>query len=413
MSTEIEWNDGSKMDFDILWLQRELEFKHQPQQNQFRSNEKQALKFGELVYSLFDIRKEELSFLSIHDGSLSSIEGEDNIWNYEFLQHYKRNENGEYAYFRKGCSQLANQIVLTLAYRTYEKIKSDQDKSISKRDAILMVHLQYPEGLKDQVLYVQATFCLPTIMLERAKKGLNPQPQSFSILLALDYRPIEEIDQEFYSVYNSASEKLSSNRFSELTYLEGELMETLFYPQIAKAFYFGKKVMAEKRFWDAITYFNTVFMGLQQKWWDEQASDEEFEILIECSFLIGYCYFELGLLEKAHKFLEFSAKSGSSSYTYLSEYINCLIALHDIRSLMAIDYHLDILTTKSEIEKNEKDTRFFMFLLRRKSYCMVELKKYDEAIAILNMILENDPENQFAKQELNYIEQIKKNEQSL
>lgn len=51
-----------------------------------------------------------------------------------------------------------------------------------------------------------------------------------------------------------------------------------------------------------------------------------------------------------------------------------------------------------------------MFLLRRKAYCMIELKEYECAESILNHILENDPENQFAKREIEYIKQMRKNE---
>lgn len=72
------------MDFDIFWLQRELEFQHQRDRIQFRTNENHSLKFGELINSLFDIRKEELSVLTINDGSLKVLEGEEDIWNYEF-----------------------------------------------------------------------------------------------------------------------------------------------------------------------------------------------------------------------------------------------------------------------------------------------------------------------------------------
>ncbi|HUN01797.1 MAG TPA: hypothetical protein PLS00_02995, partial [Niabella sp.] len=86
--TVIEFKDGTQMDFDIYWLRRELEFQHQPDKLQFRTNENHSLKFGELINSLFDIRKEELSVLSINDGTLTTIEGEENIWNYEFLKHY-------------------------------------------------------------------------------------------------------------------------------------------------------------------------------------------------------------------------------------------------------------------------------------------------------------------------------------
>jgi tetratricopeptide (TPR) repeat protein len=407
--TVLELKDGTQMDFDIYWLQRELEFQHQHDKLQFRTNENHSLKFGELVNSLFGIRKEELSILSVNDGNLTTIEGYENIWNYEFLQHYKRDENGEYNYFKVGSAGLINQTVLTLSYRTHLKTDSDNDKSISKKDAILIVHLQYPEGLKDKTLYVQTTFCLPTAMLERSKKGMNPQPKSLSILIGFDYRLKDEVEREFFTVFNSAKAKLKTNKTEELDYLEREILEVLFHPQIAKEFYFGKKVMAENRFWDAIEYFNNAFKALQFKWWEDQLSDEEFQTLIESSFLIGYCYYELGLFDKSYKYLEFSAKNSKNGYKYQSEYINCLIALKDIRSLMIIDHNLELLTKKTEEERTEYDYEFFMFLLRRKAYCMIELKQYDAADDILKHILKNDPENEFAKKEIEYIKQLKNN----
>ena len=407
--TVLELKDGSQMDLDIFWLQRELEFQHQNERIQFRTNETHSLRFGEIINSLFDIRKEELSVLTINDGSLQIIDSEENIWNYEFLGHYKRNEKGEYEYYREGCSKLANQIVLTLSYKTYDKSETDKDKSISKSDAMLIVHLQYPEGLKDKVLYVQTTFCRPTVKLERSKKGINPQPESLSILIGFDLKKKEETENEFYSVFNSAKEKLKTDKVEQMNYLERELIEVLFHPQIAKEFYFGKKVMSENRFWDAIEYFNNAFKPLQQKWWEDQLTDEEFQTLIECSFLIGYCYYEIGLFDKSYKYLEFSAKNSQSGYKYQSEYINCLIALKDIRSLMIIDHNLESLTKKTEPERTEYDYEFFMFLLRRKAFCMIELKKYEAAEDILKHILNNDPENEFAKQEIEYIKQLKNN----
>ena len=408
--TVLEFKDGSQMDFDIFWLQRELEFQHQRDRIQFRTNENHSLKFGELINSLFDIRKEELSVLTINDGSLKVIEGEEEIWNYEFLGHYKRNEKGEYEYYREGCSKLANQVILTLSYKTYDKSKTDKDKSISKTDAMLIVHLQYPEGLKDKVLYVQTTFCLPTIKLERSKKGINPQPLSLSILIGFDFKTKEETETEFFSIFNSAKDKLNNGKVEEMDYLERELIEVLFHPQIAKEFYFGKKVMSENRFWDAIEYFNNSFTALQQKWWEDQLTDEEFQTLIECSFLIGYCYYEIGLFDKSYKYLEFSAKNSKTGYKYQSEYINCLIALKDIRSLMIIDHNIEALTKKKEDERTEYDYEFQLFLIRRRCYCLIELKLYDQAEEGLKYILSIDPENEFAKQEIEYIKQLKNNE---
>ncbi len=407
--TVIELNDGTRMDFDIYWLKRELEFQHQPDKLQFRTNGSHPLKFGELLNSLFDIRKEELYVLSINDGTLTTIEGEENIWNYEFLKHYNRNEKGEYNYMCAGCSGLMNQKVLTLSYRTHSKTDADKDKSISKKDAILIVHLQYPEGLKDKTLYIQTTFCLPTVMLERSKKGMNPQPKSFSILIGFDYRQKEEVDNEFFTVFKAAKEKLAKNTFGELDYLERELLDFIYHPHIAKEFYFGRKVMTENRYWDAIEYFNNAFKALQNQWWNEELTEKEFEMLIDCSFFIGYCYYELGLFDKSYKYLEFSANNVKEGYKYQSEYISCLIALKDVRSLSIINQHFKYLTGKKEEEWTPNDYEFYMFLLRRQAYCLIELKKYEEAEEILKDILEADPENEFAKQEIEYIKRIRNN----
>lgn len=405
---ESEYQESIEFDLRMLWLHRELEFQHQNEKLQFRINENESIKFGEIINSLFDIRKEELSTLSINDGTLLTIENEQEIWDYEFLQHYKRNDNGEYIYYKKGCSNLANQIVLTLGYRSQDKIYLDKDKSLLKSDALLIVHLQYPEGQKEKVLYVQTSFFLPTPKFERTKNGINPQPQSLSLLIGIDYSSNEDITKEFYSIFNSAKEKVSSKKFSELDYLESQLLELLYHPQIAKEYYLGKNVLNKNRFWDAIGHFENVFKALQSKWWNEQLSNEEFNILAESSFLIGFCYYELGLFDKSFKYLEFCTNTGKSNYKYITEYINCLIALKDIRALMIIDEQSTALINKKTEERTEDDFEFQLFLIRRRCYCLLELNQFDKAEEGLKYLLSIEPENQFALQELEYIKKINK-----
>lgn len=74
---------------------------------------------------------------------------------------------------------------------------------------------------------------------------------------------------------------------------------------------------------------------------------------------------------------------------------------------MIIDQNLDVLTNKKEDDRTRNDYHFFMFLLRRKAYCMIELKQYDSAESILQSILKNDSDSEFAKQEIEYIHQLK------
>ena len=47
--TVLEFKDGSQMDLDIFWLQRELEFQHQSDKIQFRTNENHSLKLRLLL----------------------------------------------------------------------------------------------------------------------------------------------------------------------------------------------------------------------------------------------------------------------------------------------------------------------------------------------------------------------------
>lgn len=49
-----------------------------------------------------------------------------------------------------------------------------------------------------------------------------------------------------------------------------------------------------------------------------------------------------------------------------------------------------------------------MFLQRRKAYCLIELEQYEQAETYLKNILESEPDNQFANQEMKYINKMKK-----
>jgi len=76
---------------------------------------------------------------------------------------------------------------------------------------------------------------------------------------------------------------------------------------------------------------------------------------------------------------------------------------------MLIDNNLETLTKKNEEERTKYDYEFQLFLIRRRCYCLIELKLYDQAVEGLKYLLSIDPENQFAKQEMEYINSINNN----
>jgi len=401
-------NDGSKFDSENFWYKREFEFRHQEPNLQFRTSSNQQLKLGEVINTLFDIRKVEVSYLTVNDGKLTNIENQDDIWNYEFLSRYYNGRYGEEIKHGPGCTGLYDQVILSLAYKTVEDSDADKDKSIFKKDSILIIHLQSPEGYRGSIMYVQATFCLPNTMRERHAKGLNPNGEALSILLGIDYRSVEEINKDYLKVYKSALKKQRRRDFHELTDPETDLLDAMDGTQIDIEYYTAKKAMLEDRFLDAIMFYKNAYLGWQQKWWDNKINVREFQALIDSSFSIGYCYYELGLYDKALKYLEFSMDKGKTKLKFLSEYVNCLIALNDVRSIVFINNMLNELTEDEERPRSSDEMKLIMFLYRKKVFCLIEIKQYKEAEDILHLIISREPDSTYAREELEYLKKLKK-----
>jgi tetratricopeptide (TPR) repeat protein len=121
----------------------------------------------------------------------------------------------------------------------------------------------------------------------------------------------------------------------------------------------------------------------------------------EISFSIGYCYYEIRLFDKAYKYLEFPYNFNSNNYNYFTEYVNCLERLKDIRVIKILNLRL---IKKLNKKPEDADYNLWSFCMRHKAWCLIELERYDEAKKHLEIILQNDPDNEFAKGELEYIE---------
>jgi tetratricopeptide (TPR) repeat protein len=57
---------------------------------------------------------------------------------------------------------------------------------------------------------------------------------------------------------------------------------------------------------------------------------------------------------------------------------------------------------------DDSDKAFYLFLLRRKGYCLIERQNYKEAKAMFNKVLSYNKDDQMAKSELKYIDECEK-----
>ncbi len=129
-------------------------------------------------------------------------------------------------------------------------------------------------------------------------------------------------------------------------------------------------------------------------------------------YLIGFIYVELKQYDRAMTYLDMV--SNLHRITYTEEMINCMVNSGDFRSLNYIDQIISNL--ESGVDPNDDEAlpephimKFLAFLKRRKVFVLVEKEEYEKAKTLLNGMLD-DPENaDYAINELAYIQKKEKN----
>ena len=174
------------------------------------------------------------------------------------------------------------------------------------------------------------------------------------------------------------------------------------------------ELKGENRFLEAYKLskwvFERVSNGLKDKMGLKFESEDEllWSIYFESSYCVGFCLMELGKAHAAAYYLEIASHSMDSEH--IMEYINCLSNLQDTQALEVVESVMKQ-TTKPESEEDIKNWNQFMaFLKRRKSYILINLKRYKEAEALLQEMLEDPLCKDFAQNELNYLSEREQNQ---
>ena len=123
-------------------------------------------------------------------------------------------------------------------------------------------------------------------------------------------------------------------------------------PDVGYNLYWGKKVLQEKRYWDAIVYFENVYHTLRELWLKGELPDEAKEAFYDSCYSIGWCYAELKLYERALFYLDICLLRGNVKDKM--EYINCLVHSKDVRAMWFILRELQLLTQLKENELTDE-----------------------------------------------------------
>jgi tetratricopeptide (TPR) repeat protein len=132
----------------------------------------------------------------------------------------------------------------------------------------------------------------------------------------------------------------------------------------------------------------------------ERSQEEISELHAYVLYRMGYYLTELNQSQKALSYLTRSLDI-VPTYETMREYISNLSNIVDPRCLATI---------KAELDLSPEDQSYVNFLNRRYAYALIEYGKLDEAEVILKRLLESPENEKFARQELDYIESLRKEE---
>jgi hypothetical protein len=271
-----------------------------------------------------------------------------------------------------------------------------------------MINLRIVGGANGETAYLQASLLLPPTRFGRVmyeKKSLFSEEKT--VLIAYDFRSEKAIEEEFNAALEGVKIKLNNNQELELSILEREILDSVNI-NIAKNIYLGKKAFKEERFLDVIFYLEPVYKYIEEFRWENKLNEKLSDAQMEAAYLIGFAHFELGNFEKAYLFAERAANAKRSGVAYKMEFLNLLIAMKDIRSLVVLEDYFSIFENLKYEELSEELKFFYNFLIRRRIYVLIELKLYDQAKEMLNDLLASDPDNKFALEELEYIKMLER-----
>lgn len=232
----------------------------------------------------------------------------------------------------------------------------------------------------------------------------NRIPFSSRTMLEVRLTDAEKDYWEAKYMVDEAMDMVKNGRTDELTN-EQRLVIAHTDPSIQADLYWGKKFYNNRCYFQALYHFNSVFACLKEfpNDWDDNLHN----LYCKICFYIGFIYNDLGMYDRAFYYL-FTAQRIRIDGT--QEFINCLCNMADVEAKGYIHDRAEEVTKqmrKSE-EEAERLAPHYNFLRRRYAYVLIDRGELDDAEQMLNSMIADEEDVEYAKGELEYIKEIRK-----
>lgn len=278
-----------------------------------------------------------------------------------------------------------------------------------KEQRTMMVILSHHGG-DDKTRYYRLTMTIEPLSgsFHRVHFGQQAnQPQTVSLLIAIDLVSDKQRNDEFRYMWKEAIEKGKADDIDSLTD-EQKLVWEFTQESLAKDLYHGRRLFGNDCYAEALVYLEHAFEHLMLDFYKLRNSQKE--TFFEVCYLIGFCYSEMRQYDRAMYYLDFT--SPLRRITYTTEMVNSMVNSHDFRAEHMVDSLINELESRQEEDEEEGPMldsnvrNFYHFLRRRKVYLLIERKSYLEVRTMLKKMLDEPENNDFAINELAYLNKI-------
>lgn len=384
------------------FLIHEQEWIHTPDSKRVSSDKRTSLTLRNILYNLYDWQNiDSIKADIVIDHQLESI---DNAVDYDILSHMVSDDG----------KVLNTDVTLLLKANLSSGRAIDNAYEISQQLAHNVVVGLVVEHHDEKATYVRVNVSHTPLEPGGPRLWQHPErrPSTVSFMVARDWIDTDTRNQEYRFFLSELKDKINSEGLESLSNIQRLVAIT----ENRKHFsgynlYWGRYLARCARYLEAIPYLENVFFEYRAFSYAHKPKDQK--VFIEAMYLLGLCHARLQQWQKAFYYLDSVSQVKDIRITV--EYVNSLVNSGDHRAegiinmiMQDVQSQLDAVDTVDEEDASETDvdaiTEFGTFLNRRRIYLLIEQKRYDEAQEMLDKILGDEEQREFALNEMAFIE---------
>ena len=295
------------------------------------------------------------------------------------------------------------------AFDIRDYIRSQEDPS-GVNDLTVLVEFEYQTLVmhlrKESSSTEKSLFYLATISRSGTEADKLPQRQSSDCFRTLVEVRLEGAESEYWEakfMIDDALDKVEGGRENELTD-EQRMLMSMVGGTMRSDLYWAKKYYNNRCYYQSLFHFKRVFNYLVSSW--SELDEKDREQYFEVCYFIGFIYMELNNRDRAFYYL-FHGRNLNTMQS-IREFTNCICNMNDPGTIAFIKSNIN--TTLEELKKVEEEEGedpvlmdFYRFLNRRLAYALIDKNEFDEAEALLNKMIVEGVDSEFAKQEMEFI----------